>query len=271
MKKRIDKTNVVNQRSLVSIVTPMYDSESYISETINTVIHQTYTNWELLLIDDGSKDNTLKVIQPFLEDFPNITLLKNDENLGAALSRNKGIKAAKGDYIAFLDADDLWKPHKLETQLAFMKKQNCAICFSSYELIDEKGNALNKEVRALKELTYSKLLRSNYIGNLTGIYSVKVLGKITLPNLRKRQDWLLWLAAIKKSGKPALGIQESLAWYRVRKGSMSSNKLNLVKHNYWVYKKGLGFSTLKSIYVMMVFLKEQFLVKSKQTIKTDKT
>lgn len=248
----------------------MYNSETFISETISSIINQTYKDWELLLIDDNSKDKTLQVIQPFLDKNQNIKLLKNEKNLGAAISRNKGIDTAKGEFIAFLDADDLWKTNKLEKQLAFMKAENCDVCYSSYHLIDEDGKLLNKEIKALKTLSYNKLLKSNYIGNLTGMYSVKALGKIKSPNLRKRQDWLLWLSAIKKSGKPAKGIQESLAYYRIRKHSMSSNKLNLLKHNYWVYKKGLRFSTVKSVYFMFVFLKEYFFVKSKQMVSINK-
>ncbi|MDO6759760.1 glycosyltransferase family 2 protein [Tamlana sp. 2_MG-2023] len=256
--------------ALVTVITPMHDSEAYISESINSVLNQSYKNWELILIDDYSQDKTLKIIQPLIEPYSNIKLFKNSKNLGAAISRNRGIEAAKGDYIAFLDADDLWKPNKLEVQIEFMKTHDCDVCFSSYDFIDVLGNSLDKTSHALKELSYNKLLKSNYIGNLTGVYHAKRLGKIASPNLRKRQDWLLWLTAIKKSGKPALGISESLAYYRVRDDSMSSNKLELIKHNYWVYQKGLGFSKLKSYYWMLVFLKEHFLVKSKQIRSTKK-
>ncbi|MBU2949614.1 glycosyltransferase [Tamlana agarivorans] len=257
--------------SLVTVITPMHDSEAYISESINSVLNQSYKNWELILIDDYSQDKTLKIIQPFLETYSNIKLLKNTVNSGAAISRNKGIEAAQGDYISFLDADDLWKPNKLEVQIHFMKTENCAVSFSSYEFIDENGKPLDKIAQALNSLSYSKLLKSNYIGNLTGVYDVKRLGKVTSPNLRKRQDWLLWLAVIKKSGKPALGMSESLAFYRVRKGSMSSNKMTLIKHNYWVYQKGLGFSKGKAFYSMLVFLKEHFFVKSKLIQPTNKS
>jgi glycosyltransferase involved in cell wall biosynthesis len=244
----------------------MFNSEIFISETINSIINQTHTNWELLLIDDGSTDTTIQKANKFIAKHPNIKLLENQTNQGAAISRNKGIEVAKGNYIAFLDADDLWKPEKLEIQLTFMETENCNVCFSSYDLIDELGNSLNKQVKALPVLSYNKLLKSNYVGNLTGIYNAKALGKITSPNLRKRQDWLIWLAAIKTSGKPAKSIRESLACYRVRGNSMSSNKWNLIKYNYWVYKKGLGFSTLKSILSMVAFLFEHFFVKSKQTV-----
>ncbi|MGE5942771.1 MAG: glycosyltransferase family 2 protein, partial [Flavobacteriales bacterium] len=184
--------------ALVSIIMPMFNSEAYISEAINSIINQTYTNWELLLIDDASTDKTFEMVQPFLKNH-NILLLNNDKNLGAAMTRNKGIEAATGDYIAFLDGDDVWKPNKLEEQLAFMETNNGDVCFSSYDLINEKGEPLNLTVKVLPVLTYAKLLKSNYIGNLTGIYNARTLGKITSYNLRKRQDWLLWLTIIKKS------------------------------------------------------------------------
>lgn len=248
----------------ISIITPTYNSQNFIKETVNSVINQTYKNWELIVIDDASNDNTIKIVNQFIKTNPNICLLQNKQNSGAAITRNRGIEAAKGDLIAFLDADDLWKPEKLEKQVAFMSANDCDVCFSSYDLMNEDGIRLNKQIKALSILTYKKLLRSNYIGNLTGIYNAKSLGKITAPNLRKRQDWLIWLEAVKKSGKPVLGIEESLAIYRVRESSISSNKLNLVKYNYWVYKKGLGFSTIKSVYSLIVFLFEHFFVKSKQ-------
>jgi len=255
---------------LVTIITPMYNSEKFILKTINSVVNQTYSNWELLLIDDGSTDNTIKIVEDFKQKYSNITLLQNPTNLGAAQSRNKGILEAKGDYIAFLDADDLWKPNKLDLQIQFMQTHNCDVSFSSYEQIDENGKPLNKLVQAIPKLTYNKYLKTNYIGNLTGMYNAKTLGKITSPDLRKRQDWLLWLAAIKKSDKPALGIQESLAYYRVRQNSMSSNKIEMLKYNYLVYKKGLGFSTIKSLYRMLIFIWEQFMVKSKLIVPTEK-
>lgn len=248
----------------------MFNSEAYVSESINSVLNQTYSNWELILIDDCSKDKTLEIVETFLLKSPNIKIIKNQENFGAAITRNKGIEASKGDYIAFLDGDDLWKPEKLEKQITFMLTQNCDVCFCSYEQIDVVGKPLNKLIKAIPELSYQKLLKSNYIGNLTGMYNVQILGKITTPNLRKRQDWLLWLNALKTSGKPAKGIQESLAYYRVREDSMSSNKFNLIKYNYWVYKKGLQFSTLKSIYCLGIFLHEHFFIKSKLVISTNK-
>lgn len=240
----------------------MYNSEKFIAECVQSIESQSYKNWELLLIDDASNDQTLQILKPFLENNPRIQLLQNAANSGAAVTRNLGIEKATGDYIAFLDADDVWLPKKLETQVEVLLNQNCDVCFSSYYQINENGTKKIALVKAIPELSYKKLLKSNYVGNLTGIYNAKQLGKITSPNLRKRQDWLLWLKAIKTSKKPAIGVSEPLALYRVRTSSMSANKLGLIKYNYWVYKKGLNFSTLKSIWSMGIFLAEHFFVKT---------
>lgn len=260
----------MQSNSLISIITATYNSEKFIRQTINSVLSQTYKNWELIIVDDASSDGTISIINTFLQVQSKITLIENESNQGAAISRNRAIEIAQGDFMAFLDGDDIWKPNKLELQLAFIQKHNLAVCYSSYDLMDEQGNLLEKTVRALPRLSYTKFLKSNYIGNLTGIYNAKVLGKIYAPNFRKRQDWLLWLDAVKKSGQPALGIQESLAVYRLRKNSMSSNKFNLVKYNYLVYRKGLKFSFVKSIYAMIIFLKEHFFVKSKLVVTSQK-
>jgi glycosyltransferase involved in cell wall biosynthesis len=260
--EKIKLTN--NLKAKVSIITPVYNSESFIEETIKSVVNQTYTNWELILIDDSSIDNSISIINSYREEYSNIKLLKNKSNQGAAVSRNKGIEIALGEFIAFLDSDDIWKSNKLEKQIGLMKKEKLDVSFSSYELINEQGKALSKKVKALPRLTYKKLLKCNYIGNLTGVYRVSTLGKITVPNLRKRQDWLLWLIALKKTKKPVIGIQETLAYYRVREDSISRNKWKLVKYNYLVYRKGLGFSIIKSIAFLLRFLVEYLLIKSKQ-------
>lgn len=250
----------------ISIITPIFNSEKFIELTIKSVLNQTYTNWELILVDDCSTDNSIEIIEPYLQLHKNIQLIKLRTNLGAAEARNKGTKKAKGDFICFIDSDDIWKPDKLSIQIDVMLKNELDVCYSSYELIDEKGSNLNKLVQALPKLSYKKLLKSNYIGNLTGIYNTRSLGKIYAPDLRKRQDWLLWLEALKRSTKDAYGIQESLALYRVRKNSMSSNKLNLIKYNFKVYRNGLGYSFIKSVISLVGFLVEHFFVKSKQII-----
>lgn len=251
------------KKPLVSVIMPAFNAAGYIEAAVNSVISQSHSNWELFIIDDASSDKTFQIIKALSKADPRIKISHNNENCGAGVSRNKGIKAARGDYIAFLDADDLWKPKKLEIQLEIMQEQTAAVCFSSYEQIDEKGNSRHEIIEALPVLTYKKLLKSNYLGNLTGMYDVRKIGKIYAPNIRKRQDWALWLEAIKKSG-PAIGILQPLAEYRVRKGSISRNKYKMLRYNFNIYYKVLKFSFLKSSWWLLIFLKEHFFVKSKQ-------
>jgi glycosyltransferase involved in cell wall biosynthesis len=248
---------------LVSIVTPIYNNEGVIEETIQSVLNQTYTNWELLLVNDASIDKSGQVANKFLAQDTRIKLFEFTENKGAAKARNYGSKMAKGDYIAFLDADDLWHKTKLEVQIKMLIDKDIDVCFGSYEMINSESKSLNIKVTALPTLTYKKLLRENYIGNLTGIYNCKKLGKIYTKDLKKRQDWLLWMEALKRSRKPALGITETIAYYRKSDNSLSSNKIKLIKHNFNVYRKGLEFNFVKSCLYLMLFFYEHFIVKSK--------
>lgn len=250
--------------SLVSIIMPAYNAEKFIAESIASVQQQTHENWELLIIDDASKDGTRELIKRLQKQDGRIKIHELPTNQGAGFARNIGIKASKGDFISFLDADDLWKPQKLEKQLQFMRQQKVQVCYSSYDLIDEAGNPLNKTVKALQKLPFQKLLRANYVGNLTGIYNAKELGKIYCPLIRKRQDWGLWLLAVQKAGG-AKGISEALAYYRVRENSISRNKWEMLGYNYKIYREVLDFSALKSGFWMLLFLWEQFFVKSRQT------
>lgn len=257
----------MQKQPLVSIVTPIFNSERSISKTIKSVLNQTYINWELLLIDDASTDGTIEKITPYVNSDSRIKCFKHSKNKGAAEARNLGSKMAKGKFIAFLDADDLWKSNKLEKQINTLANSNSDVCFGSYELIDSNSKSLHKRIIALETLSYKKLLKANYIGNLTGIYDCEKLGKIYTKNLKKRQDWLLWLEALKRSGKPAIGIFETIAYYRISEGSLSSNKANLIKYNYYVYKEGLGFSVVKSFFYLLIFFFEHLIIK-KRLIKT---
>tara|TARA_R100001369_G_scaffold29172_1_gene52440 strand:- start:130149 stop:130928 length:780 start_codon:yes stop_codon:yes gene_type:complete len=258
----------MEQSPLVSVIMPAYNSGAFISEAIQSVLAQTHTNLELLVIDDASKDNTIEITEAFQSKDSRIKLFKNTSNKGAGITRNIGIKEAKGTFIAFLDADDLWLPEKLNIQLEFMATHDLAMTFSSYNLMDESGILLNKKVKALPVLTYQKLLRSNYVGNLTGIYNVNMLGKIYCPELRKRQDWALWLTILSKIDSTK-GIEKPLANYRIRENSISKNKTALLKYNYLIYSEFLKYSRLKSLVKMGVFLKEHFFVKNKQISSLD--
>lgn len=251
---------------LVSIITPTFNSEKFIEAAIASLQAQTHTNWEMILVDDASTDGTVKIITSATKKDSRLKCVQLSNNHGAGVARNTGIELAKGTYIAFLDADDLWMPEKLEKQLAFMKAHKAAVSYTSYCLIDENGTPMHKKVVALPLLTPQKMLKANYIGNLTGMYNVQMLGKVFMPTLRKRQDWALWYRCIQMAGK-AQGLQEVLACYRVRNASVSSNKLNLLTYNYLFYRKACNFGAFKSTICLIRFLVEHFFVKSAQTIK----
>jgi glycosyltransferase involved in cell wall biosynthesis len=249
--------------TLVSIITPMYNNQAVIKETIESVFNQTYSNWELILIDDASTDKTTSIVKSMQKMDDRIHLISQHTNRGAAEARNLGTKKAKGNYIAFLDADDLWEKNKLEKQVKLLDTNITDVCFGSYEHMDSKGNSLNKKVYALPKLSYNKLLKANYIGNLTGIYNSSRIGKIYTKDLKKRQDWLLWLEALNRSEYLAIGIEETIAYYRISEGSLSSNKTNLIKHNFNVYRSGLGFSFIKSVFLMVQFFYEHLVIKQR--------
>jgi teichuronic acid biosynthesis glycosyltransferase TuaG len=245
---------------VVSIITPSYNSEKYISEAMLSVQNQTYANWELIIVDDHSKDKTVAIVQNFMDDDLRIHLIQLNKNSGAGIARNTALNAATGRYIAFLDSDDLWKPEKLAKQIQFMKKYDLPFTFSFYDCIDEDGNELNTRVQAPTKLKYRQLFFCNFVGNLTGIYDTHFFGKIAISAIRKRQDWMVWLTIVKKI-KVAQPVPESLAWYCVRQDSISASKLNLVKHNYAVYRQFHKLNVAVSVLCMIGFLFTQLIVK----------
>jgi glycosyltransferase involved in cell wall biosynthesis len=232
---------------LVSIITPSYNSEKFISKTIKSVLAQTYKKWEMIIVDDTSSDNSNEIIEAFVRNDKRIKLFKLKKNSGPAVTRNVAIQEAKGKYIAFLDADDLWKPNKLEDQIAFMKKNNIAFTYSSYNTIDEEGKSLDKIINPPVSLTYNDMLKENLIGCLTAIYDVDKIGKQFMPLIRKRQDYGLWLSILKNIPK-AYKAPGVLAKYRVLNQSISSNKVGLLKYNFELFYKHEKLSFLESIY-----------------------
>lgn len=245
---------------LVSIITPTYNAEKFIQATIESVQNQTYQNWEMILVDDASTDKTVKIISDFAEKDSRIKLFKLEKNSGNGFARNIALEKAVGKYIAYLDADDLWFPKKLEKQVQFLKKNNLHFTFSFYDCIDEEGNSLNRRVKAPVNLTYDELFFCNYVGNLTAIYDADYFGKIVIEATQKRQDWRLWLTILKEIQvtKP---VPEPLAFYRIRKDSISSSKFKLIKHNFGVYKEFHGFNFVFSALLMVRFLFTQLIIK----------
>ncbi len=216
------------KRPLVSIITPNYNCGNFIALTIESVIAQTFTDWEMLIQDDCSTDNSYEIALEYAKKDSRVKVFRNEKNSGAAITRNNAIKIAQGKYLAFLDSDDIWFPEKLEKQLEFMQKNNCDFVFSEYEQIDEKNNSLGKRVTTTKKLTYTKLLMHGWPGCLTVMYDQEKSGKIYTPDTKKNNDRALFLKVLKVLDN-ACGMKESLALYRIRKSSISRNKWKMIK------------------------------------------
>jgi teichuronic acid biosynthesis glycosyltransferase TuaG len=247
MKKRAEQP-------LVSIIVPVYNASRFIEETIQTVLDQTYTNWELILVDDCSTDGSIKLIKPYLKD-KRISLLKNKVNSGAAISRNKGIDAAKGRYIAFLDADDLWHPEKLNKQVAFMQEKDSAFSFTGYEFADENGKPNGKKVYVPKTITYKQALKNTTIFTSTVIFDTNRLRivDIYMPNIRRGQDTATWWKVLKITDY-SHGLIDILTFYRRSKQTISSNKLVAARRTWHLYRKVENINIIPSVYYFVCSL-----------------
>ena len=220
MNKDMSNGKVVD--GLVSIIMPSWNTGRFIEETIQSVLAQTYTNWELLIVDDCSTDNTDEIVASF--DDKRIKYFHNEKNSGAALTRNKAMREARGEWIAFLDSDDLWTPEKLEHQITFMKKKGYSLSFTEYEKIDEESKPLNIYVSGPEKVNKRKMYHYDYIGQLTMMYSAKEFGLIQIKDIKKNNDYAIRLQLYKKPGTCAYLLKENLAKYRVRKISISHDK-----------------------------------------------
>ncbi len=235
---------------MVSIVVPVYHAEKYIRQTMDSVLAQTYEDWELLLVVDGSEDPTIEVINAYIREKQEmrIRLLIQESNKGAALARNRGVKEAKGRYVAYLDADDLWKPTKLARELDFLKEQEAAFVFTGYEFADENAVGLGTVVRVPRRLTYREALKNTTIFTSTVMFDTEKIDKsmLEMPNMRS-EDTALWWKVL-RSGYDAYGLDENLVYYRRPAKSLSSNKLVAIKRIWNLYRKAEGLSIPYSCY-----------------------
>ena len=227
---------------LVSVVMPVYNAELHVSEAINSVLHQSHHNLELIAVDDASTDVSFKIISDIQDQ--RLKCIKLEKNGGAGKARNAGIRLAKGRFIAFIDADDIWLEEKLSVQIAFMKEKGVALSYSDYYLMNEASKFTHR-VSSLPSVDYRTMKRNNYIGCLTAMYDAADLGKMYMPERRKRQDWALWLEILSKTGR-SMGLQTPLAAYRRTENSLSQNKLGLIRENYEFYREVLGYNALVS-------------------------
>lgn len=230
---------------LVSIIMASYNSAQFIAESIESISAQTYRNWELLITDDCSSDNTCEIIRHYAVGDSRVKLFCHEVNLGAGIARNNSIGHATGRFIAFCDSDDRWYPDKLEKQLAFMRGRDCALSYTSYMTCDEEGICTGIVVCRREETLFS-MKCDDGIGCLTAVYDTCKVGKIFMPSIRKRQDWGLLLKVLMKCGV-AYGIKNPLAIYRLRSGSLSRKKMSLIRYNMAIYREVLGWSSVKSV------------------------
>lgn len=237
------------ENGLVSIIVPVYNAEKFIRETIQTVLNQTYKNWELLLVNDCSADSSKNIIEEYEKKDKRIHLIELEQNSGAAIARNTGIENSKGRYIAFLDADDLWDNQKLEKQLKFIKEHDYEFTYTSYEFSDENGNKNGKIVEVPGNINYKQALKNTTIFTSTVIFDVKKLGKelIKMPNVKRGQDTATWWKVL-KTGIVAHGLQESLSVYRRSNNTLSSNKIKALKRTWNLYRSVEHLSIPKSLY-----------------------
>ena len=244
---------------LVSVIMPTYNCAKFIAASVETVIAQTVTDWELLIVDDCSKDETAQVLAPYLTAFPNIRYHRLDQNSGPAVARSTAMAMAQGKYIAFLDSDDLWMPDKLEKQIRFMQDTGSSFSATAYRRMEEDSTLTDILRIPPPQVDYHGMLRwANPIGNSTVIYDREQLGQFQVPPIRNREDFALWLCILRKAHFCA-GMAEELAMYRVRKNSFSSKKLQMAKYHWILYRQLEGLSLLKSVWAMACWVTVKLL------------
>jgi len=244
----------------ISIITPCYNSAKYIDQTLSSVLHQTFQDWELLITDDLSTDDSIQRIKEYTD--PRIKLFTSTQNSGAGSARNQSLKHATGRYITFLDADDFWKPNFLEEMIAFMEKEKAELAYSNYARCDENLKPQIADFIVDKEVTFSNLLKTCRLSLLSSMYDSQRVGKEFFPMGSKREDHVMWLNLLKKipSGKP---LPKTMALYRMHANSISRKKSQIMKDQYLVYKEHMGFSTLKSWYYTINWAVNGFMKYSK--------
>lgn len=241
----------------VTVVTPSWNSEKYIRKTIGSVQNQTYQNWEMIIVDDCSTDRTVELIENIAKDDHRIKVLKQEKNSGAGAARNKAMQNATGRFIAYLDADDIWKSDKLEKQVQFMREKDCGFSCTSYEVINDAGEPLHKHVHMLPKVDYVGFLTNNLLQTVGIMVDTDKVDKkyLMMPDIRRRQDAATWLQIL-KAGYDCYGLDVILAEYRRTVGSLSSNKVKAVKGIWELYRniEHLSFSFSCYCFIRYAFL-----------------
>lgn len=237
----------------VSIITPVYNAENFLEETIKSIINQTYSNWELILVNDKSTDKSKEIANKYISE--KIIWIDLDINSGAAIARNKGIDAATGDFISFLDSDDFREKEKLEKQVKFMEKNNIAFSYTSYQFVNKDGKKTGKIVEVPEKINYKKALKNTTIWTSTVMLNMNILKKedIYMPNVRKGQDTATWWKILKKIDF-AYGLNEVLSYYRRTNNSLSANKIGALKRTWYLYRKVEKLNIFQSFYYFINYV-----------------
>lgn len=237
----------MESQPLVSVIMPCYNMASYVSDSIKSVIAQTYPHWELLIVDDASSDETVNIIKSYAQADSRIKFAIKKQNSGISDTRNQCIQMAQGQFLAFLDADDIWHPEKLEKQLSFMLAKNIGFTYSTYDWINEDGKIMNKFINTIGNLDYKTYLRNTIIGCSTVMVNKAITGDVFVPKFRTSEDTATWLDILRK-GLMAYAIDESLVSYRIRRKSASSNKIRASIDLWKVYRQHEKLPFFKAIY-----------------------
>ena len=243
---------------LVSVITPTYNCAKFLPRTIESVQSQTYRNWEMIIVDDCSQDDTKEIVEEYMKDDIRIKYYTLEINSGAAVARTTAMRLANGSYMAFLDSDDIWLPDKLERQIEWMNENGYTFSCTAYEQIDEDDKSLGKIIRVVKKVDYNRLLLDCPVGNSTVVYDVEKMGKFKVPNIRKRNDDALWLQMLKRE-KYIWGMPDVLMKYRIRRNSISSNKLKVIKYHWILYREIEHLSASRSIFHIAYWCVIKFL------------
>jgi len=251
--------SVEMQLNLVSIITPVYNAERFISETIDSVINQTYQDWELILVNDCSSDHSDRIVEDYVAKDVRIKLINLKENSGAAVARNVGIEAARGQYIAFVDSDDCWAPSKLMDQLDFMQSQQIAFSYTNFALISESGIVVKEAVKLPLKLDYSGLLKNTAIACSTVVINRMQTGDFRMPLVRKGQDTATWLMLMRERKVVAYGLDKVLNYYRQVEGSISSDRIGALKRTWNTYRNLEKLPLPKAIYYFAHYILQAIL------------
>jgi teichuronic acid biosynthesis glycosyltransferase TuaG len=240
-------------KDLVSVITPVYNAENFLTKTLRSVINQTYKNIEIILVDDCSKDNSAEIVNRFITDKTSIVYHLQDMNRGAGAARNKALELAKGQYVAFLDSDDVWLPQKIERQISLMKEKKIGFSYTAIEMIDENGKKIKSKRNIKETCDYKYLLRNTIIATSSVVVDRNILGDFRMPLRRGGQDYATWLMVL-RNGEIAYGINDVLCQYRVASGSLSSNKFKSIKQVWEIQTQDENIGEIKVIFHVCCFV-----------------